>query len=125
MKIKKFKKKPVIIEAVKWSWLGKPLLILVSIITIIMFLAYPYNSVGQVYLGHYPDEGIQVGSQEWKNWHEIKIAESECLGKETLNTIDVCGGYVTTFCKKRWSWAYNWCEIHCMDNQCHWQWWYE
>ena len=86
----------------------------------------PFVSVDTDYLGYYPNDNVTVvGSQEWKDWHEDKFANSRCANKEILNTIDVCGGHVTTFCKKHWSYAYNWCEIHCMNNQCYWQWWFE
>jgi len=108
-----------------WSWLGKPFLIVTAVIGVILFFLYPYISVDEAYLGYYPDDSITVGSQEWREWHEIKLNESVCAGKEILNTIDICGGHVTTFCKKIWSPAYNWCEIHCMYNQCYWQWWFE
>jgi len=100
---------------------------LFGIFIIIMFIlaVFGYFSVEQVYLGHYPDDNITPGIDDWIEWHEVKLNESLCAGKEILNTIDICGGHVTTSCKKFWSPAYNWCEIHCMYNQCYWQWWFE
>ena len=108
-----------------WDWIAKPFLIFTALLFVIGFLAYPYKSVDQAYLGYYSDDNIIVGTNEWRDWHKVKLNESVCAGKEILNTIDVCGGYVTVFCKKRWSFAYNWCEVHSIDTQCYWQWWYE
>lgn len=95
------------------------------ILIIILFIAYPYFSVEEAYLGYYPDDNITPTRQELREWHELKLNESDCVGKEILNTIDVCGGHVTVFCKKRWSYAYYWTEIYCMSNEGNWQWWFK
>jgi len=94
----------------------------VMVLAVVVFFMWPIFATGVAYLGNYEDEGIEIGSEEWVQWHEDKIALSGCAEKETLNTIDVCCGYVTTFCKKRWSWAYEWTEYHSMFNTYHWKW---
>lgn len=99
-----------------------PVLISAVLISFIVIAAYPLGSTGEVYLGYYPDDNITVGSEAWTRWHDDKLKGTECEDKEVLNTIDVCGGHVTVFCKKRLSWAYNWCEVHCMTNDCYWVW---
>lgn len=104
--------------------IAKPTFILFGLIVFFYALVGPYVSVESDYLGKI-DDNISYGSQEWKDWHEEKLAHSLCADKEILNTIEVCCGHVTIFCKEHWSYAYNWCEIHSMDNQCYWQWWWE
>lgn len=105
------------------GYIIKSVTLLVGVIGVITFLGWPMGSVGQVYLGYYPEENITKGTEQRIKWHDEKLTNTECYNKEVLNTIDVCGGHVTVFCKKRWSFAYNWCEVHCMSNECYWDWW--
>lgn len=97
-------------------------LISICVVSCILIFLIPSLCVQEEYLGYYPDDNITVvGSSEWAEWHDIKFNQSKCNNKEVLNTFDCCGGHVTTYCKKVWSYAYYWCESHSMDNKCYWE----
>jgi hypothetical protein len=96
--------------------------ILAIIGAISLFVLASFFSVQGVYLGHIDETQTLVGTVEWLAWYETQLNASACYNKEILNTVDCCGGYVETYCKKFWFPMYTWSEMHAMGNDWHVEW---
>jgi hypothetical protein len=82
------------------------------------------SAVESKFLGRI-NESAYHNHTQYVEWVHSRINESECAGKEILSTFDCCGGYITTYCKKFPFPAYQWTEMHAMDNTQEFRWWYE
>ena len=90
-----------------------------------LFIIGSFFAVQSAYLGHIDQTQIPIGSEEWKDWHYTQLNASACYNKEILNTVNCCGGYVETYCKKFWFPLYVWSEMHAMGNDWHMEWGWE
>ena len=87
-----------------------------------LFIMVSFFAVQSAYLGHIDETLILPGSEEWLAWHETQLNASACNNKEILNTVNCCGGYVETYCKKFWFPMYTWSEMHAISNDWHIRW---